>query len=723
MPRQLPTGKGTDRLMRVSYTFFDILLSCGILVAAVCNAGWGWALCGVFSAVFRGILLVWGQVKSDKFRNVDHNVTWTPTEADVNRMEKGLCAPIIQPLFTGALEKTIYARARAQSVPVIFSRLELLDEIVVDPPKDYKVELEVEVVVDAPRRYERDFLLSLRPRATDMKPFLPAVEGVTKPSASKKATGNRDNRRTPESSPNPNAMTLQTSTSTNAPPKASPVVVLPASSPPNPFLTIPQGPSDPPLIIPDRRWETTGKSTPTPSTPATFSILTWNILAPNYCTLDKFPYAQNIPWLRRKQAILSELAHHHPDIVCLQELPQNDFTGFFAPALHSQGYRGVFRGKNRSDDQDDGCATFWKVDRFRLVECSTFAFPELVSNLSGLDIHAEPVDRPPTPSHDLKLDLLRFPNTAIITTLKCVHTNRKLRVVTTHLHWNPRDERTKLLQAGLLMDILSRCQAADDARQPSFKTPMDDKNRGTAIPIVLAGDLNSMFGEHVMQFLVNGSVNVGSKDFGWVDKDYGTFSRPAASPVLANTFILQPAYPRALLPYTNKTPTFSGTIDHILFSPDSLYVHDTLGPVPGKYMDSLQGLPCKGFSSDHVLLCAVLGFKGAGSKKGRKRKGKTGKDVDATVTGGEKSRGKVDKVVVENERTPITQSPANHRRSSFPKPEACPTHAHPKQSGMRPDTPPNGALRKHPPDPGHRTGKGRGKRDRVQKRQGAVACL
>ncbi|KAI9099324.1 Endonuclease/exonuclease/phosphatase [Phlyctochytrium arcticum] len=484
-------------------------------------------------------------------------------------------------------------------------------------------------------RYERDFLLSLRHKASP-----DIAKGIRKFPKSLRLTPNesaemmaeqeiRDSRLPVTCTLLAPAVSLESSK-----PPAAPVTAIKASTMPaiwqrplsRAVISPPEAATfvdvqDPDTLettkIPNRIWKNSKSSEPPAPAAASFSIFTWNILAPSYCTPDLFPFAQGMTWDARKLSVLANIARHSPDIVCLQEVPQIDFSQTFAPTMHSRGYRSVFRGKNRNGDNDDGCAMFWRINKFRYLDCHTFAFPELVHNilendtLGSWDARQQRAAVPDQRgvSHDLKVDLLRFPNLAMVVTLKCIATNRKLKVATTHLHWNPKDERTKLLQTALLMDLLeSQCASDKSATDP--------------IPIVLAGDLNSMNGERVMDFLVKGSANVAAEDFAWIGKSYGRLTCTRDSPTLRNPIPLLPTYPSALLPYTNKTLQFAGSIDHILMSND-LVVTDVLGGVPGDWLDTVKGLPCEGFVSDHIALCAMLSFKDPHKKRRRQRGAKS----------------------------------------------------------------------------------------------------
>ncbi|KAI9193303.1 uncharacterized protein BJ171DRAFT_528814 [Polychytrium aggregatum] len=355
------------------------------------------------------------------------------------------------------------------------------------------------------------------------------------------------------------------------------------------------------LVVPHRKWKNGGFET---VDSRHFMVMSYNVLAPMYCNETKLHQTDPkwLQWEHRRQKLLEEMAFYSPDFICLQELPPRDFKDFFLPELQALGYEGHFQHKKR-EHSAEGCAIFYNESRFQLLAVQAFAYNDQI-----------PLDASPA----LKSRLAPFPNIAII----CVFQNRharalRLRVVNTHLHWDPKFTDTKLLQAALLMEWLERVNPE--------------------IPTVIAGDLNSRFGEPVVDFLVRGKV-VPSAVFG--EQDFGRFSvgTPAGGPLIAGGIAtvtgvgassgppshpgglssslpnnisaaaagssngqgyhatgqnphppqllrhgtkLASAYDRKDLPYTNKTPDFEGVIDHILYTSGTLSIRDVLTELEG----------------------------------------------------------------------------------------------------------------------------------------------
>lgn len=60
------------------------------------------------------------------------------------------------------------------------------------------------------------------------------------------------------------------------------------------------------------------------------------------------------------------------------------------------------------------------------------------------------------------------------------------------------------------------------------------------------------------------------------------------------------------MPYTNYTHDFTGIIDYIFYSADTLTSTGVLGPVDAGVMETFYGCPNPHFASDHFSLTAQL---------------------------------------------------------------------------------------------------------------------
>lgn len=96
------------------------------------------------------------------------------------------------------------------------------------------------------------------------------------------------------------------------------------------------------------------------------------------CLSPQADFAQTCPawslhWQYRKRNLLRELLAYRADILCLQEVQSDHYLEFWAPELSKAGYMAIYKKKTTELYTDnkyaiDGCATFFKRDRFALVK-------------------------------------------------------------------------------------------------------------------------------------------------------------------------------------------------------------------------------------------------------------------------------------------------------------------------------------------------------------------
>ncbi|XP_013855569.1 nocturnin, partial [Austrofundulus limnaeus] len=198
-------------------------------------------------------------------------------------------------------------------------------------------------------------------------------------------------------------------------------------------------------------------------------VMQWNILAQALgegkdgflrCPLEA------LSWPVRKYLILEEILTHLPDILCLQEV--DHYYDTFQPILTSLGYRGSFLAKPCSPcldvDQNngpDGCALFSRRSRFTVLRTS-----------------------------GLRLSAMMLPTNqvAIVQTLACRVTGRRLCVAVTHLKARSGWERLRSAQGAHLLQSLRAITSRGHG-------PNQDPE-GT-IPLVVCGDFNAEPSEDV----------------------------------------------------------------------------------------------------------------------------------------------------------------------------------------------------------------------------------
>lgn len=103
------------------------------------------------------------------------------------------------------------------------------------------------------------------------------------------------------------------------------------------------------------------------ASPERFTVASYNILADRNASQHTDLYVNTpsryINWNRRQKILSDELFQWNPDIICLQEV---DKYVELSNILVKAGYAGSY--KRRTGDTSDGCAMFWKADKFRLID-------------------------------------------------------------------------------------------------------------------------------------------------------------------------------------------------------------------------------------------------------------------------------------------------------------------------------------------------------------------
>ncbi|KAF8332849.1 Endonuclease/exonuclease/phosphatase [Cantharellus anzutake] len=370
-----------------------------------------------------------------------------------------------------------------------------------------------------------------------------------------------------------------------------------------------------PMPPPERAWRIlqSGAERKAQDDSETFTVLSYNILWEKAATSTMYGYTPSwaLSWNYRKEVILTELMNHDPDFMCLQEVDSAQYEEYFLPHLAERGYEGVYsprgRARNLSENERrsvDGSATFFKSAKYRLVKHSTIDFAQVAIQRDDFLKNNDMFDR-----------LLARDHIALVTLMENRKTGGRLIVANAYLLWDPAYRDVKLIQTGILMEMLKEIAdwfARYPPRPPSEREPDPDPSNplppdptyanGKEIPLVLAGDFNSIPGSGVYDFLLEGHVPSNHPDF--MDYSYGKFTADG----LRHDFGLRSAYAGiGELPLTNHTPSFDGVIDYIWHATSTLAVNAVLGEVDQEYLSKVIGFPNPHFPSDHI--CVMCEFR------------------------------------------------------------------------------------------------------------------
>ncbi|ESN98192.1 hypothetical protein HELRODRAFT_124292, partial [Helobdella robusta] len=200
-----------------------------------------------------------------------------------------------------------------------------------------------------------------------------------------------------------------------------------------------------------------------------FSVASYNVLSQNLLETNKYLYKKchpkHLSWQFRKNLLKEELSYYQPDIICMQEVHKNEFSRFFLPELQKLGYFGLY--KKRTSDKEDGCATFFKHDKFLCMSSKPMEF------------------------HCKGVEVLNRDNVGLLMLLKPVEKLKDFRlcVANTHLLFNPKRGDVKLAQLMTLM------------------AGIDDLTDGEEQAVVLCGDFNSQPRSGLYDFLLSGRLD------------------------------------------------------------------------------------------------------------------------------------------------------------------------------------------------------------------------
>lgn len=335
-----------------------------------------------------------------------------------------------------------------------------------------------------------------------------------------------------------------------------------------------------------------------------FKVLTYNILAEIYATRQMYPYCPlwALNWKFRRDIVLNELDRCDADILCLQEAQADHFELFLADALHARGYQCLYKQKTRDamgmEGKVDGCALFYKQDKFILTESHCVEFNEATHTFTTTQLEQYRLTHPKATTSDLakqkakstrRQQRLLRDNVAQIAVLQVIGENQRLCIANTHIFSNPEYPDVKLWQAYVLAQELEQFAAL------------------RRLPIILCGDFNSEPSSAVYQLLDKNVVTSEHPDFANDPANIFTSNTLSHRMSLSSTYAtVLNAEPE----HTNYTGHWVGTVDYIWYSNEHLVPLSVFATHDPSILKSYANtaLPNCQFPSDHVFLCAEFTF-------------------------------------------------------------------------------------------------------------------
>ncbi|CAK9169947.1 unnamed protein product [Ilex paraguariensis] len=346
------------------------------------------------------------------------------------------------------------------------------------------------------------------------------------------------------------------------------------------------------------------------SSVGTFTVLSYNILSDANATGDLYSYCPSwaLSWPYRRQNLLREIVGYHADIVCLQEVQSDHFEEFFSPELDKHGYQALFKRKTAevfsgNMNTIDGCATFFRRDRFAHVKKYEVEFNKAAQSLTDAVV--------PSAQRKTALNRLVKDNVALIVVLEAKFSEQGVDipgkrqlvcVANTHVNVQQDLKDVRLWQVHTLLKGLEKIAASAD------------------IPMLVCGDFNSVPASAPHSLLALGKVDPMHQDLA-VDplgilrpssklvhqlalvSAYSSFARIGVGLGLEqHKRRMDPATNEPL--FTNCTRDFIVTNDYIFYSADSLTVESLLELLDEDSLRKDTALPSQEWSSDHIALLA-----------------------------------------------------------------------------------------------------------------------
>jgi len=337
---------------------------------------------------------------------------------------------------------------------------------------------------------------------------------------------------------------------------------------------------------------------------ARFRIATYNVLAEIYATQQQYPYCDfwALSWDYRFQNILREVLDVSPDIVCLQEVQADHYENHLYAAMSENGYEGVYKQKTRQSmgiaGKVDGCALFWRRNKFVLIESYSIEFNELAQRQATQVLGLSPRSE----EGAAFLNRVSKDNVAQLVVLELAQPPltrargdqiTQVCIANTHLYSNKDFPDVKLWQSWQLLQELETFVLS----------------RGTQLPLMICGDFNSSPDSAVYDLLARQTVHPGHPDVNVTTEDSCPNILPDAMNI-SHSFQLGSAYQAVVGEepiFTNYTTTFKGVLDYMWFSAPNLRPLSA-ARIPDETDLTRHGeaLPSTEYSSDHIMLVSDM---------------------------------------------------------------------------------------------------------------------
>lgn len=213
----------------------------------------------------------------------------------------------------------------------------------------------------------------------------------------------------------------------------------------------------------------------------TIRIMSYNILASSNIMFHLYPRTEKrlLDWKYRFPLIIRELRAIDADIICLQEVTQQQLSDILSK-MKPLGYDSEYLKK--TGEREDGSLTLFRTSKLKLLSKTAL-------RLNGEDFNiSQPIRRILGP-------ILSKENIALFLALQPVNSNDILLVGNTHLLYNPKRGDIKLGQQQIILQALRAMEEVIEKKYQAKTT------------VVLGGDFNLIPSSPLYQHIKTGTFN------------------------------------------------------------------------------------------------------------------------------------------------------------------------------------------------------------------------
>ncbi|KAF0971988.1 hypothetical protein FDP41_009684 [Naegleria fowleri] len=363
-----------------------------------------------------------------------------------------------------------------------------------------------------------------------------------------------------------------------------------------------------------------------------FRLLSYNMLCQDYSRKQYCPHlpdtSEILYWANRKIRLWAEFMCYDADIICLQECDK--YSTHWKDKFLKAGYASSYT--QRTAFKPDGCATFWKLEKFEVLDEFPIFLNEVgqeIQRNSEIDVNERSDLNGNVVTSSNLISKFITNNIANIVLLRHFDTYQVFCVVNLHLFWDPSYPEVKL------------CQAQYVLMKTFYFLHQNHDDIDSTITILLCGDFNSMPDSEVYELLTKGEAFIPGSFIPFTPN--GEFSKyvsicetsessqeasssEGASPLRFRQKLTNPLSSSGGLslykkvigqepPFTNYTKNYKGCLDYAfqfnhVMNKDGPPIKTTcvsvcraLEMISQERASEYEALPSDMFPSDHIALC------------------------------------------------------------------------------------------------------------------------